>query len=94
VRIPPGAVGILALRSTYAREWLDHSAADFIQPGFQGTITYELRNNGPRPYSIRSGMRVMQIAFARTAAVPSKLYSGVYNGQQAELFARHQRGTP
>ena len=51
VRMSPTMRGILSMRSSFARDWLDHSAADNIWPGFQGEITFELRNDGPRPIS-------------------------------------------
>ena len=85
IRMLPSLVGLLAMRSSFAREWLNHSAADFVQPGFQGTITYELKNDGPRPYSIYSGDSVMQIAFARMSMVPARPYKGMYQNQQGQL---------
>lgn len=85
VRIPPHLVGLLSMRSSFARDWIDHSAADCIWPGFQGNITFELRNNGPHPYSLRSGDRALQLAFARMAAVPARPYNGVYQNQNAQL---------
>jgi deoxycytidine triphosphate deaminase len=76
------------MRSSFARDWLDHSAADSIWPGFQGQITFELRNDGPRPYVLRSGMRPLQLAFTRMAAVPARPYNGLYQNQEAQLHSR------
>lgn len=91
VRIPPEYCGRLSVRSTFAREWLDHSAADFVQPGFQGTITYELSNKGPRPFSIRSDMRIMQLAISRMDSTPANPYRGMYHGQQDEIYSRRKQ---
>ena len=88
VSIPCDHVGLLSMRSTFARKWLDHSAADFIQPGFVGTITYELRNNGPRPFDISTGDAIMQLSLARMTSPAEKAYSGRYQNQQNEVHAR------
>lgn len=88
VRVPPHLSAALSMRSSFARDWLDHSAADSIWPGFQGQITFELRNHGPRPYSLRSGMRPLQLAFLRMAAVPQRPYNGLYQNQEAQLHSK------
>ena len=88
VRVPPNLAGALSMRSSFARDWLDHSAADSIWPGFQGQITFELRNHGPRPYILRSGARPLQLAFVRMAGVPARPYNGLYQKQEAQLHSR------
>ena len=88
VRVPPHLVGVLSMRSSFARDWLDHSAATTVWPGFQGNITFELRNDGPRPYILRSGMRVLQLAFIRMAATPACPYNGIYQKQNGQLHSR------
>jgi deoxycytidine triphosphate deaminase len=88
VRVPPHLAAALSMRSSFARDWLDHSAADSIWPGFQGTITFELRNHGPRPYLLRSGTRPLQLAFVRMAAIPARPYNGLYQKQEAQLHSR------
>lgn len=91
VRIPPQLVGQLAMRSSFAREWLDHSAADVIMPGFQGQITFELRNHGDNPYVLRSGMRPVQLMFASMLQIPSRPYKGLYQWQERQLYSRMKR---
>lgn len=88
VRVPPHLSAQLSMRSSFARDWLDHSAADSIWPGFQGQITFELRNDGPRPFSLRSGMRPLQLAFVRMAATPACPYNGLYQNQEGQLHSR------
>ena len=88
VRVPPHLAASLSMRSSFARDWLDHSAADSIWPGFQGQITFELRNDGPRPFTLRSGMRPLQLAFVRMAAIPARPYNGLYQKQEAQLHSR------
>ena len=42
----------------------------------------------PRPYTLRSGMRPLQLAFTRMAAVPARPYTGLYQNQEAQLHSR------
>ena len=90
-RIPPHVQGKLYVRSSPAREWIDHSNATLVHPGFQGNITYEIRNDGPRPYIIHSGMRLIQMTLELMAAVPEEPYfaraSAKYKGQMNVLHS-------
>jgi deoxycytidine triphosphate deaminase len=86
--LPPTLMGQVAMRSTWARKWLNHSKADLIKPGFSGTITYELANNGPDLVYIKAGECVMQIAFAMMMGSEDVPYNGRYNFQQHEVSAR------
>ena len=94
VRVPPNLVGMLSMRSSFAREWLDHSAADSIWGGFQGHITFELRNNGPKPFILRSGSRVLQLAFVMSAGTPMRPYNGLYQNQKGQLHSRLKAEAP
>ena len=87
VCVPPTLAVQLFMRSSFAREWLDHSSATGIWPGFRGQITFELRNHGPRPYMLKSGTRPLQIAFMQLAAPARKLYNGLYQDQKAQLHS-------
>ena len=91
VRIPPNMRGSVSMRSSFARDWLDHSAADNIWPGFQGQITFELRNNGPHQYTLRSNMRPLQLSFDHLPVAPRNPYSGLYQNQRAQLHSRMVR---
>lgn len=88
VMIPNDLVGDLSMRSSYARMWIDHSSANRIWPGFEGTITYELRNDGPEPVKLRSGDRVLQLGFIQMTAPAERPYDGLYAKQNGELFSR------
>jgi len=96
VNLPPWLLGTVYIRSSYAREWLTHSTAQLIQPGFQGSITFELCNTGPRAMSIRSDERIMQLTFCQlieAAGTPYGLQAGSkYQGQEAELNSRRKQG--
>ena len=48
ITIPPHLIGLVEGRSTYARVGLSmHQTAPWIQPGWTGQITLEIRNSGP-----------------------------------------------
>ncbi|MCL1930153.1 dCTP deaminase [Candidatus Saccharibacteria bacterium] len=42
-----------------------HITAGFVDPGFQGNITVELKNNNELPIELKPGMKIGQFAFER-----------------------------
>ena len=53
IEIPPDLIGHVEGRSTYARMGLSmHQTAPWIQPGWRGQITLEIRNAGPLHISL------------------------------------------
>lgn len=42
-----------------------HQTAGFVDPGFVGQITLEIKNEGDSAIALRPGMRIAQIAFLR-----------------------------
>jgi dCTP deaminase len=53
IQIPPDLIGLVEGRSTYARMGLTmHQTAPWIQPGWRGQITLEIRNAGPLHISL------------------------------------------
>jgi deoxycytidine triphosphate deaminase len=85
-KLPSDAMGLLSVRSSYARKWLDHSGAIFIHPGFSGTITYEFQNKSTEHLVFTNYERIMQIVFMRVSD-PANLYCGRYQGQDQQLEA-------
>lgn len=66
IKLPPGITGRLEGRSTWGRTGLQvHSTAGFIDPGFEGSLTYELQNMGKLPLPLFPGIRIGQISFHR-----------------------------
>ena len=66
-------VGRLEGRSTWGRLGLQvHSTAGFVDPGFEGVLTFELQNMGKGPISLFPGIRIAQICFYEisTTAIP------------------------
>lgn len=63
-RFPADLAGRLEGRSTLARLGLQvHSTAGFVDPGYAGTLTFELANAGNLPIRIPPGFRLGQICF-------------------------------
>jgi dCTP deaminase len=71
--LPDNIAGRLEGRSTWGRVGLQvHSTAGLVDPGFQGTLTFELHNMGKLPLPLYPGVRIAQISFHRCAPVSEK----------------------
>ena len=72
-------------RSSLARLGLAvHVTAGFIDPGFRGHITLELKNLGPRSILLRPGLQVAQLAFDRLEQRAANPYQGVFQNQTTD----------
>lgn len=70
-----------SLKSTLGRNFLGHELAGWIDPGFEGTITLELKNNCQfHKLAVGSGMKIGQVKFFRHTSVPHE-YSYKMRGQ-------------
>lgn len=66
IGLPADIVGRVEGKSTWGRRFLMvHSTAGFIDPGFTGQITLELKNISPRKIELRVGVAIAQISFER-----------------------------
>lgn len=67
LKMPNDLAGRLEGKSTWGRVGLEvHSTAGFVDPGFEGCLTYELQNSGKVPIPLFPGIRVAQICFYET----------------------------
>ena len=85
-KLPDCIAGQLALKSSRAREGIEHLLAGYIDPGYCGRLTLELQNaRSMHPVALWPGMRIAQIVFHRMTMLPSKDYShtGRYQGDKA-----------
>jgi dCTP deaminase len=85
-RLPDCIAGQLALKSSRAREGIEHLLAGYIDPGYCGRLTLELQNaRVMHPVALWPGMRIAQIVFHRMSMLPAKDYSmtGRYQGDKA-----------
>ncbi len=68
--LPNDIAGRLEGRSTWGRVGLQvHSTAGLVDPGFEGTLTFELHNMGKLPLPLYPGVRIAQISFHRCEPV-------------------------
>ncbi len=78
--IPSRVCGQLALRSSTARDFIQHLNAGWIDPGFSNSVlTMELINWSFTPYSLYLGKAIAQIIFHWLHDTPTSLYQGRYN---------------
>lgn len=64
IKLPNDIAARLEGRSTWGRLGLQiHSTAGFVDPGFSGSLTFELQNAGKVPIALYAGIRVAQISF-------------------------------
>jgi dCTP deaminase len=88
VYIPKNMLGYVDGRSSIGRMGLlIHVTAGLLDPGFEGQITLEFYNVGPRPIVIPSGTRICQVSF-HTMDFPSVRPYG-----HPELFSKYQHQT-
>ena len=59
IRIPKTHIGLLTTRSSINR--LGISINSIVQPGYSGTLTIELCNNGENTIGLITGMRIVQL---------------------------------
>jgi dCTP deaminase len=68
--IPSYLAGRLEGRSTWGRTGLQiHSTAGYVDPGFEGGLTFELHNMGKLPLPLYPGIRIGQLSFQRIKKV-------------------------
>jgi dCTP deaminase len=83
---PDCVAGQLALKSSRAREGIEHLLAGYIDPGYKGRLTLELQNaRSLHAVPLWPGMRIAQIVFHKMSMLPGKSYSvtGRYQGDTA-----------
>lgn len=68
IRVPLDLAARLEGRSTWGRLGLQvHATAGFVDPGFQGALTFELSNVSTVPIQLYPGVRISQICFFQSA---------------------------
>jgi len=90
IEVPDHLVGRVEGKSTWGRRFLQvHSTAGFIDPGFKGQVTLELRNNSPVPLLLEAGEYICQVSFELLDAPASRPYghSGLASHYQGQIGA-------
>jgi len=71
------------LKSSRGREGYEHALAGFVDPGYHGRLTLELKNSlRHHRLPLYPGLKIGQVVFHRMCATPLEPYSktGRYNG--------------
>lgn len=82
VRIAPGLEAVFQLKSSRGREGYQHMLAGYIDPGFTGQVTLELKNvTNYQRLPLYKGLRIGQLRFATLESIPARPYfvTGRYN---------------
>lgn len=80
IRVPIGAAAFVQGRSSIGRIGLSVQNAGFVDPGFEGHITLELKNDSGLPIKLIPGYPVAQLVYMEALDV-SRPYKGKYVGQ-------------
>lgn len=90
--VPDNLNGQFILKSSRAREGLEHLLAGYIDPGFHGSVlTLELKNARQlHAIPLWPGMRIGQIVFTQMSEVPSLSYrqTGRYNNDPTVMESK------
>ena len=83
VKIPYDLVGRVEGKSSLGRiGLLTHITAGFIDPGFEGKITLELKNIGPKNIALEIGCPIAQICFEELDEICTTPYNAERNHYQ------------
>jgi dCTP deaminase len=88
--LPPDCAAFVQGRSSIGRVGLMVQNAGFVDPGFSGHITLELKNDTCNPIWLPEGYPVAQLVFFCCSLVEHP-YSGKYNGQKEATGSRMER---
>lgn len=91
--IPNNVVARVEGKSSLARVFLTIHSAGFIDPGFKGDITLEIKNDGMIPIRLHPGMLIAQVSFQTLDAPAERPYgheelNSHYQGQAGPRKSR------
>ena len=90
--IPDNLCGQIYLKSSRARELIEHLHATFIDAGYNNShLTLELKNEDYEPKKIYRGLRIAQIAFQQMTGPAHTSYAVTGNYNNAETVQTSMR---
>lgn len=95
VRIPTDLVAQVNGKSSWARQGLIvHTVAGFIDPGFKGTVTLELKNVSSGPLRLPLETPICQLVFTQLTSPAQRPYGSTglgshYQGQEGVTPSAH-----
>lgn len=78
IKLGPRIAAEICNKSTVARSGLVVEAAGFVDPGFSGCLTLELKNNTVMPIVMYPGDYICQIKFYELSREATDVYQGRY----------------
>lgn len=82
VAMPKSCAGLVTLKSSLGRQGLELLHTGWVDPGFRGTLTFEIEARAPWPVELEKGQPIVQLALLRLQQIPENIYSGRYQGQK------------
>ena len=83
ISVPANLSAIVAGKSTWARKGLTiHQTAGWIDPGYFGKITLELKNVGSSILELKVGEPIAQLVLMENSNIPLNEYNGRYQGAE------------
>lgn len=88
IQLPDFLVARVEGKSTLGRLFITvHHTAGLLDPGFDGQITLEIKNNGPSAFRLEPDMSICQVVFEMTDCPVERPYGSLglnshYQGQQ------------
>lgn len=91
IRMPLNVCGQIFTKSTLGRMFINHMMAGFVDPGFEGRLTLELKNEGQHSVKIPVGARVVQLILYKLDK-KTGAYNGRYVGADTVECAKMAKG--
>jgi dCTP deaminase len=89
VHLPTDISALFTLKSTRGREGYNHAVAGWVDPGWKGKLTMELKNdNQYKPLDLYPGLPIGQLIFMQT--IDGGEYKGRYQGSTEVSGAREE----
>lgn len=89
LKLPSNIAGQVDGRSSFARLGLQvHMTAGFVDPGFEGVLTFEIFNAGPNPIKLFPGLRIAQLRFMAINK-PQRPYNRNIEAKYKGLLTHH-----
>jgi dCTP deaminase len=94
IQLPAHVAGVVHGKSTWARRGLMVEAAGLVDPGFDGTITLEIKNLSDLPIRLFAGRAIAQISFHLIDLAVARPYgsAGLRSHYQGQTLAETARG--
>lgn len=84
VEIPEDYSAFVVGRSSIARLGIQVECAGFVDAGFKGNITLELKNQSPNSVTLHEDLRICQLILFQLDGIPKRVYGEVDNKYQGQ----------